>query len=84
LHANHQADLAKKLIDSLDQQIDEEEAIVQALAHPKSGTSRTKTDRRIILDRFSCEIICESSENRVTITAVWQPKRKSVYWNSRK
>lgn len=47
-----------------------EEAIAQALAHPKSGSLLTKEDRRILLNRFPYEIIYEVSKSIVTINAV--------------
>ena len=61
-----------------------EEAVAQALAHPKSGSLLTKTDRRILLDLLPHEIIYDASENIVTITAVKHKKRKPGYWKSRK
>jgi len=61
-----------------------EEAIAQALAHPKSGTLLTKQDRRILLDRFPYEIIYDFSDNIVTINAVKHTKQKPGYWKSRK
>tara|TARA_R110002124_G_scaffold149259_5_gene315393 strand:- start:39428 stop:39718 length:291 start_codon:yes stop_codon:yes gene_type:complete len=61
-----------------------EQAIAQALAYPQSGSLLTKQDRRILLDRFPCEIIYNLSENIVTINAVKHLKRKPGYWKSRK
>lgn len=61
-----------------------EEAIAQALVHPKSGSSFTKHDRRILLDRFPYEIIYGISDNVITITAIKHMKRKPGYWESRK
>ncbi|WP_409028869.1 type II toxin-antitoxin system RelE/ParE family toxin [Gracilimonas sediminicola] len=61
-----------------------EEAIAQALAHPKSGSLLTKQDRRIVLDRFPYEIIYYISKTIITITAVKHLKRKPGYWESRK
>jgi len=61
-----------------------EEAIAQALVHPKSGSLLTKRDRRILLDRFPFEIIYGISENVITITAIKHMKRKPGYWESRK
>jgi len=61
-----------------------EEAIAQALAHPQSGSLLTKQDRRILLDKFSYEIIYEVSGDTVTINAVKHMKRKPGYWKSRK
>ncbi|MBO6586149.1 MAG: type II toxin-antitoxin system RelE/ParE family toxin [Gracilimonas sp.] len=61
-----------------------EEAIAQALAHPKSGSLLTKQDRRILLDRFPYEIIYDISKTIITITAVKHLKRKPGYWESRK
>lgn len=61
-----------------------EEAIAQALAHPQSGSLLTKQDRRILLDKFSYEIIYEVSGDTVTVNAVKHMKRKPGYWKSRK
>ena len=61
-----------------------EEAIAQALAHPQSGSLLSKQDRRILLDRFPYEIIYDSSENIITITAVKHMKQKPGYWETRK
>lgn len=61
-----------------------EEAIAQAIAHPKSGSLLTKNGRRNLLVRFPYEIIYDASENVVMINAVKHMKRKPGYWESRK
>lgn len=60
-----------------------EEAIAQALAFPQSGSSLTKQDQRILLNRFPFEIIYYVSGQTITITAVKLMKRKPGYWKSR-
>lgn len=61
-----------------------EEAIAQALAHPKSGSLLTNQHRRILLDRFPYEIIYEVDGNVILVNAVKHLKRKPGYWKSRK
>ncbi|MEX1270391.1 MAG: type II toxin-antitoxin system RelE/ParE family toxin, partial [Balneolaceae bacterium] len=59
-----------------------EDAIAQALAHPKSGSLLTDQDRRILLDRFPYEIIYEVDGNVISINAVKHLRRKPGYWKS--
>lgn len=61
-----------------------EEAIAQALAHPKSGSLLSSQDRRILLDRFPYEIIYENNGGVILIIAVKHLRRKPGYWKSRK
>ena len=61
-----------------------EEAIAQALTHPKSGSLLTDQDRRILLDRFPYEIIYMVNDDVILINAVKHLRRKPGYWKSRK
>lgn len=61
-----------------------EDAIAQALAHPKSGSLITDQVRRILLARFPYEVIYEVTDNIVLIIAVKHLSRRPGYWKTRK
>jgi len=66
--------------DFIDEVIKVMDVIVQ---QPASGTKITKTERRFLVSRFPYGIIYSVEEDRITIFAVMNLRRKPEYWKSR-
>jgi len=50
---------------------------------PASGTKITKAERRFLVSRFPYGIIYSVQEDRITIFAIMNLRRKPGYWKSR-
>ena len=64
--------------------IDEVEKVLDVIEQqPASGTNITNTERRFLVSRFPYGIIYSVKEDRITIYAVMNLRRKPGYWKSR-
>ena len=64
--------------------IDEVEKVLDVIGQqPTSGTKITKIERRFLVSRFPNGIIYSVEEDRITIFAVMNLRRKPEYWKSR-
>lgn len=64
--------------------IDEVEKVLDVIEQqPSSGTKITNTERRFLVSRFPYGIIYSVEEERITIYAVMNLRRKPGYWESR-
>ena len=64
--------------------IDEVEKVLDVIGQqPASGTKITKIERRFLVSRFPYGIIYSVEEDRITIFAVMNLRRKPGYWKSR-
>lgn len=76
-YENEVVGLGAEFLDAIEQSL----AIIQSF--PDMGTLLTKSERRIMVERFPFAIIYSTHVDRTMIYAIMHLKRKPGYWKSR-